>query len=235
MKRLLLLIGLVLTCGVLNAQSFEILDLQESYKGSIGDLIRAPLNFKNKTDKTVTIILRKIDTQIGSSQKNFFCPDNNCLDQRTEDYLLKIEPGQTTQNFSIGLEAGLVEGFSAIKYIVFNKSNHSESSQIELNFVVEGRPEKKSSIYTSKYITIHDVYPNPVTDYAYIEYHLHADQAKTRIVIHNILGNAVTQFDLSNAETKVKILAEQFSAGIYFYTLYVDNEGVMTRKLIVKK
>lgn len=234
MKRFLLLIGFVLVSGVLRAQSFEILDLQESYKGSIGDLIRAPLNFKNKTDKPITLVLRKVDTQIGSSQKNFFCPDNNCLDQRTEDYILKIEPGQTTQNFSIGLEAGLVEGFSAIKYIIFNKSNPTESSQFELNFDVVGRPEK-SSIYNSRFITIHDVYPNPVTDYANIEYHLHVDQVKTKIVIHNILGNAVTQYDLSNSETKVKILAEQFSAGIYFYTLYIDNEGVMTRKLIVKK
>jgi hypothetical protein len=36
-------------------------------------------------------------------------------------------------------------------------------------------------------------------------------------------------------ERSIKILADNLSAGIYFYTLYIDNEGVMTRKLIVKK
>ncbi len=234
MKRLLVLIGSILACGVLHAQSFEVLGLQEAYKGSIGDLIRAPLYFKNKTDKPITLVMRKAETQIGSSQKNFFCPDNNCLDPRTEDYILRIEPGQTSQNFSIGLETGLVEGFSAVKYFVYNKSNPNENTQIDLNFVVEGRPEK-SSIYTSRFITIHDVYPNPVTDYANIEYQLHADQVKTKIVIHNILGNAVTEYELPHSETRIKILAEQLNAGIYFYTLYIDNEGVMTRKLIVKK
>jgi hypothetical protein len=234
MKRLLLLIGSLLLCGSLHAQNFEISSLQESYKGSPGDIIRAPLYFKNKTDKTITLILRKVETQIGSTQKSFYCPDNNCLDQRTEDYTLKIEPGQTVQNFAIGLEAGLVEGFSAVKYYVYNKLNLSENVQIELNFVVEGRSEK-SSIYASRFITINDVYPNPVTDYANIEYRIHDDQVKTKIVIHNILGNAVTEYELSNSENKIKILAEQFSAGIYFYTLYIDNEGVMTRKLIVKK
>jgi len=234
MRRVLLLVGYALICGVLNAQNFEVSGLQESYKGSIGDLIRAHLRFKNNTDKPITLILRKLETQIGGTQKNFFCLDNNCLDQRTEDYILKIEPGQTLQNFSIGLEAGLVEGFSAVKYIVYNKSNPSETSQIELNFVVEGRPEK-SSIYTSRFITIHDVYPNPVTDHANIDYQLHTDHVKTKIVIHNILGNVLTEYQLPFAETRIKILAEQFSAGIYFYTLYIDNEGVMTRKLIVKK
>jgi hypothetical protein len=67
------------------------------------------------------------------------------------------------QNFSIGLEAGLAEGFSVVRYTIFNKSNPTESSTIELNYVVEGKSEK-SDIYSSKYITIHDVYPNPVID-----------------------------------------------------------------------
>ena len=229
-----LLIACILISGVLKAQNFELSGLQDSYKGSIGDLIRAPLLLKNNTEKSITLIIRKVDTQIGSTQKNFFCVDNNCLDQRTEDYIIKVEPGQTLQNFSIGLEAGLVEGFSAVKYLIYNKSNHAESRQIELNFVVEGKPEK-SNIYSSRYITIHDVYPNPVTDRANIDYQLHNDEVKTKIVIHNILGNALTEYELPYSETKVKILADNLSAGIYFYTLYIDNEGVMTRKLIVKK
>ena len=232
--RVPLLIVCILVCGIVKAQNFELSGLQDSYRGSIGDLIRAPLLLKNTSDKAITLIIRKVETQIGSTQKNFFCVDNNCLDQRTEDYIIKLEPGQTIQNFSIGLEAGLVEGFSAVKYIVYNRSNLSESRQIELNFVVDGKPEK-SNIYTSRFITIHDVYPNPVTDRANIDYQLHSDEVKTKIVIHNILGNALTEYELPYSETKVKILADQLSAGIYFYTLYIDNEGVMTRKLIVKK
>jgi hypothetical protein len=234
MKKWILLIVCVLGSGVLRAQSFEVSGLQESYKGTIGDLIKAPLRFKNNTEKPITLILRKAETQIGGTQKNFFCIDNNCLDQRTEDYILKIEPGQILQNFAIGLEAGLVEGFSEVKYIVYNKSNPAEASQIELNFIVEGKPEK-SNIYSSRFITIHDVYPNPVIDHANIDYQLHDNQVKTKIVIHNILGNALSEYELSFAETKVKILADQLSSGIYFYTLYIENEGVMTRKLIVKK
>ena len=233
MKRLILLVGVLLICVGSNAQSFEMADLQESYKGSIGDIIRAPLQFKNTTDKPITLIVRRADTQIGSSQKNFFCPENNC-DQRTEDYLLRIEPGQTLQNFSIGLEAGLMEGFSVVKYVVYNKSNPADSRHLELNFVVETKTER-NQIYNSQYITIRDVYPNPVIDHATIEYQLHVEQVKTKIVIHNILGNPVTEYDLPQSDTRVKILAEQLNAGIYFYTLYVENEGVMTRKLIVKK
>ncbi|HEY3429316.1 MAG TPA: T9SS type A sorting domain-containing protein [Cyclobacteriaceae bacterium] len=234
MKRLLLLIGCFLACGVLMAQSFEVTGLQDSYKGTIGDLIKAPLRLKNNSEKPITVILRKEDVQIGGTQKNYFCIDNNCLDQRTEDYIVKIEPGQTLQNFAVALEAGLVEGFSEVRYIAYNKSNPSEAIHVQLNFVVEGKSER-SNIYHSRYITIHDVYPNPVIDYANIDYQLHNNQVKTKIVVHNILGNALSEYELPYSENKVKILADQFSSGIYFYTLYIENEGVMTRKLIVKK
>lgn len=234
MKRLLLLVGYVFLCGSLSAQSFEVSGVQDAYKGVIGDHIRSPLRIKNKTDKTITLVIRRVDTQIGTTQKSLFCPDNNCLDLRIEEYLLKIEAGQSMQNFSIGLEAGLAEGFSVVRYTIFNKSNPTESSTIELNYVVEGKSEK-SDIYSSKYITIHDVYPNPVIDFANIDYKLHTDEVKTKIVIHNILGNTLTEYELPYLETSIKIPAEQLGAGIYFYTLYIENEGVMTRKLIVKK
>lgn len=232
--RVQLLIACMLVSGVLRAQSFELSGLQESYKGSIGDVIRVPLVLKNTSEKPITLILRKVETQIGGTQKNYFCIDNNCLDPKTEDYILKIEPGQTIQNLSIGLEAGLVEGFSEIRYSIINKSNPSDNRLIDVNFLVEGKPEK-SNIYSSRFITIHDVYPNPVTDHANIDYQLHNEDVKTKIVIHNILGNALTEYELPYSETKVKILADQLSAGIYFYTLYIENEGVLTRKLIVKK
>jgi hypothetical protein len=81
---------------------------------------------------------------------------------------------------------------------------------------------------------LHDVYPNPVSDYAYVDYKILSDRTKARIVIHNILGNSVGEYDLPLAESRIKIRTEELNAGIYFYTLYIDNEGVMTRKLVVK-
>jgi hypothetical protein len=171
--------------------------------------------------------------QAGSYQKSFFCLDNACL-EKSDELVIKLEPGQTVQNVQIGVEAGLVEGSSTIRYVVYNKSVPAEFTSLELNLAVESKPEK-SNIYTSRYITIHDVYPNPVTNYANIDYQLHSDQVKTKIVIHTILGNALYDYELPYSETRIKIPADDLNAGIYFYTLYIDNVGVMTRKLIVKK
>jgi hypothetical protein len=216
------------------AQSFEVSGLPDTQKGKIGELIRSPLRIKNISEKSILLSLRRVESQIGTSQKGLFCPDNNCTDLTSEEYQIRLEPGQTLQNFSIGLEAGLAEGFSIIKILILNKSNPTESASFDINFLVEAKPEK-SNIYTSRQITIHDVYPNPVTTFASIDYTLHADPLKTKIVLHNILGSPIKEYELSPFENKLKLNVEDLNSGIYFYTLYIDNEGVITRKLIVKK
>lgn len=234
MVRILLAALFCMTGLGLAAQNFEIAGLEESYKGSVGEVIQVPVKIKNTFDKPITLIIRRIETQIGSSQKNFFCPDNNCVDQRTDNYTIRIEPGQTLENFSIGLEAGLTEGFSSVKYQVYNKANPAEISQFDLNFVVEAKREK-GHIYSSQLITLHDVYPNPVVATARIDYDIHKENTKAKIIIHNILGSPLSVYELQSGTNSIKIDADALHPGIYFYTLYVNNEGVLTRKLMVKK
>jgi len=234
MRNLLLLVMGIAISSCVFSQGFEVASLQESYRGYIGEAINAPLRFKNTSDKAITLIIRKIDAQIGSSQKNYFCLDNNCLDHKVEDFIVKIEPGQVLNNFQVVLDAGLVSGESALRYVAFNKYNPGHSIEFDLNFVVEEKPEKQN-IYTSRFVTLKDVYPNPVTDHAFVDYKVNNDQVKAKIVVHNILGNVVGEYNLTPLENLVRVRTDDLSAGIYFYTLYVEDEGVVTRKLIVRK
>jgi hypothetical protein len=234
MKKLLWLCCFVGTVQVLTAQSFEIIGLQDNYRGLIGETIKAPLRVKNNTNNTITLILKKVSSQIGGTQKNYFCLDNNCLDQRIEDYTFKIDPDQHFNLLQVVLEAGLAQGISTVKYTLINRHNPAETLDFDLNFLVEEK-EEKQNIYSSSHIMLYDVYPNPVTDFAFVDYKVLNDQVKAKIIIHNILGNAIEEYPLPSTENKVKIRADVLNAGIYFYTLYLDSDGVITRKLIVKK
>lgn len=229
-----LLVVLLMISSLAFSQGFELTSLQDAYKGVIGENIKVPLRFKNTSDKAITLIIRKVNGQIGSSQKNYFCLDNNCYDQRVEDYIIKIDAGQTLNSLIVNLEAGLVAGESVLKYLAYNKSNPGQSLEFELNFSVEEKQDKQS-IYSSRFVMLHDVYPNPVTDQAFVDYKILNDQIKAKLVVHNLLGNVVGEYSLPILENLIRVKTDDLAAGIYFYTLYVDDEGVMTRKLIVKK
>jgi hypothetical protein len=235
MKKVLLWLCGLLVSGSLLSQSFEISGRQESYRGFIGDIITAPLIIRNTSPKAVTLAIRKGQSQIGGTQRQFICPTGYCeTEQITEDLTIRIEPGQSFANWSVAIEGGLVPLTSTVRYRITNLSNPTETVEIEYTFIVEEKA-RKSEIFNSRHITVHDVYPNPVTDFATINYKLHTETIQAKIVIHNILGSRLDEFELPYLETQVKIKAHELSGGIYFYTLYLDNEGVMTRKLIVKK
>jgi hypothetical protein len=231
---LILAVISALVVSNIHAQSFELMGLQETYRGSIGETIRVPVHFKNNSDKTIFLSIKKLSHQIGTSQKNYFCFDNICQDHKTEEYQVKIEPNQTISSLNVVLEAGLAQGVSSVKYLAFNKSNPADAIEFDVNFAVDERALKEA-IFTSEWLILHDVYPNPVKDQAVIDYTLLNDQIKAKIVIHNILGNAIEEYPLPYSENKVKIHAEVMNPGVYFYTLYLDNQGFVTRKLIVKK
>jgi hypothetical protein len=234
LKAWLLVMLLAISCWAYS-QGFEISPLQDSYKGAIGETIKVPLRLKNTSDKAITLTVRKVGEQIGSTQKNYLCVDSSCADQKAEDHIVKVEPGQTLSNLFAALEGGLVPGVSSVKYVVFNRLNPTQLLEFDVNFAVEEKSEKAPNIYSSRHITLYDVYPNPATDYANVAYKLDDDQIKAKILLHNILGNVIGEYSLPSAESAVRIKTDDLSSGIYFYTLYLDNEGVTTRKLIVKR
>ena len=218
----------------LPAQTFEVGSLQEVYRGHIGETVKVPLQLTNNTDKPISLLIRRIGANLGGTQKNYLCPENNCQDQQIQDFTIRLEPRETLNNFLIALEAGLADGASSVKYLVINRYNPAETMEFDLNFSVSERSDRES-VFSDPHIVLHDIYPNPIVDFAFINYEMTNDEVKAKIIIHNILGNLIDEYDLPSAENRVKIRAESMSAGIYFYTLYLDNEGVITRKLIVKK
>lgn len=216
------------------AQTFELLDKQESFQTSFSETIRIPLKIRNNTNKAQFYIVRKLHSDLNGTQKGYFCLDKNCLESGIEEFSKRVEPGETLQALVYVLESGIQSGQGNIKFQVFVKGNPVEAIDYAVSVSVQEK-DQKPVLFHSKDITIQDVYPNPVQDLAYMDYRIHNESITAKVVIHNILGRAINEFELSPFEDRVKIQTEDFVSGIYFYTLYLNNNGVLTRKLVVRK
>ena len=215
-------------------RQFQLPEIQETYQTNIGETIRIPIKITNQSDKPLFYIIRKAQSDLGESQKGYFCLDKNCLDTGISEFSKRIEPGETIQQLAFVLQSGLIASQHAIKFQIFPKGNQTEMQEYTVYINVHERTEKPV-LFHSKDITIQDVYPNPVQDYAYIDYRIHNENTKAKLTIHNILGKPMDEVELPTSETRIKLQTEEFTSGIYFYTLYLDNNGVLTRKLIIRK
>lgn len=229
------IISFVVLCTV-QAQNFEIVGQSGTYTGGIGERISAPVSIKNISDRPVHIIIKRIDRVIGTSQKNYFCWNGTCYAEDVNQIPLSItiEPGEIATTFESVLEAGLAAGFSTVRYLIYDRSNPSDGIEHEVTYTVEDK-ESKKTIFHSEDLSINDVYPNPVVDFVIVDYNLQKQDIKAKIIIHNVLGSIIGEYELAYLESSLKIKTEDFNPGVYFYTLYIDNDGVMTRKLIVRK
>lgn len=234
MKKILQSLLSLLLCANLYAQNFEVTGVQDSYKGFIGDVIKAPLSFKNTSSKSITLIIKKTNSLIGTSQQNYFCQDGHCLDQKVEDYSIRLEPGETLSSLQIALESGLAPGLSSVKYLIYNRHQPLDAVEVDLNFIVEERPNRQN-IYSSPNLTIQEVYPNPASHFAEVGYKILDKSVKAKIILNNVLGTTVGEYELPSLEDKIKINTDNLKEGIYFYTLYEDQKAVITKKLVINR
>jgi hypothetical protein len=234
MKLVTLFCFLLLAVGLTHAQNFDLLDKADTYTATFSQTIKIPIKIRNQSDKAQFYVIRLNDAELSGTQKGYFCLDKTCLEAGITEFSKKIEAGSTLEGLYFVLETGLIAGQYPIKFEVFARGNIQSSIHHSVNVNIEEK-QPKSFVYQSKDITIHDVYPNPVVDQAFIEYRLHTEAIKAKLVVHNILGSSMNNLDLPYSESKVKIQAEDLTPGVYFYTLYLDNIGVVTRKLIVRR
>jgi hypothetical protein len=95
--------------------------------------------------------------------------------------------------------------------------------------------------YSSPSIHIPDAaieqnYPNPVDYSTTVKYTLPQTFYSAKITITDSSGKVYKQIPLSHTGTgQITIDAKNLYAGVYFYSLYVDNTPVDTKKMILKK
>jgi hypothetical protein len=215
------------------AQNFSLVENPAALKSRIGETIRIPIRATNTSDRPVQLIIRRSQDLTGT-QKAYFCLGDDCLDPSVEEIGRKLEPGASLENVYYALETGLVGGATHVTITILNRQNLAETTSAEFAVNISDRAEK-SALFQSRDITLFDVYPNPVSDFATIDYSVHNEAVDAQIILHNILGNMVGTYTLPGLDTRAKISALELPAGVYFYTLLVNDEGVMTRKLIIRK
>jgi len=236
MKKGFLTIFFMISYVLAYTQSLQVLDTRESYDIKIGDQVRTLIKLKNVSDRTLHILVRRDETQIGSSQKTYFCWAGDCTEPDGNQMFVSqiIKPGEILETFLSVLDAGLDETVASLKYTFYDRDNPTDYIEVRLSYTIKDQVNQ-GLMYNSNRIRVSDIYPNPVSEMVYLDYTIFDEVTTAKIVFHNVLGSVVGKFELNPIERIMKINTIDFKPGVYFYTLYVENEGKVTKKLVIKR
>ncbi|WP_375561902.1 T9SS type A sorting domain-containing protein [Bernardetia sp. OM2101] len=83
-------------------------------------------------------------------------------------------------------------------------------------------------------IEISEAYPNPAAHYIQFDYRMTDRMSEGKISVYNLLGSLVGEHRLNNYDNRIQIPVDNMKAGIYFYTISVNNKSLITKKFVVK-
>jgi len=115
----------------------------------------------------------------------------------------------------------------------FERLNLSVSSLT--NNLLSSKKSDDNWLYVSDQVVVSNIYPNPASDNVSFNYIFYDAQTSVKVVVRNVLGSMVGEYMLSAQERQLTIPVERFIPGVYFYTLWVNNKSVVTKKLIIKR
>lgn len=220
----------LLICQIGYSQDFSVVNIESSLIIPHQKTITSTFYVKNyvNENKSFIISLKGSYSQGGSTA--LICYKGNCDEKNLE---INVDANEASDEIEIKFTGGL----SSFKSNMQLEVNDSETSNMTTSDIfIEVTNRKKEDIFYSKdEVLVSNFYPNPAVKFANMEYKLKPYQTNAKIVLQNVLGSQVNEYNLDPRENKLRLLTENMSPGIYFYTLFIDEEGLATRKLIVKR
>jgi hypothetical protein len=188
----------------------------------------------NTSAASVDVKVRKLEITLLSGAFNTFCW-GQCFSPSVVESPnpVAINAGQTnTTGFYADYNANGSDGETLNRYTFFDANSIGDSAWVFIKFV--STPVSIQDGVSMK-TEISSPYPNPASSRCQFSYIIPMSAIDSRIVIMDIAGNVVNTTSLVPGEGKVTVDVSYLASGIYFYSLWVYDKAIITRKLIVQK
>jgi hypothetical protein len=243
MKKAILLLATILIAGVsLNAQ-----DLYLSWDGETlgenvtvwGEPTASEMEFHaivhNNSGNGMNIKVRRTQIEIVDGTLNQFywkvlyAPS---IDE-SSNYLFVPDGGSSeTTDFYGRYIPSSKHGTSTVEYTFYNKDNEDQNVKVTVKYWASPEGIAEDAMKGGH---ISDIYPNPATNTVNLDYNLPAGLDAVEVSIVNLLGAVVKKAVATRDENKLTMNISELEAGIYFYSVLVNDEVYKTKKLIIRK
>lgn len=215
-------------------QSLELVDPIFEESISTGNTVETKLQIKNNSDHPIRLGVELDDSYHREDLISSICVGQDCNSDFDALEITTLNPGETLDDLYIHFNAGYDELTRELSLTFYEVGNPENRLSERFTYHIEN-DVSNGILFSNELLQISKVYPNPVSSVASIDYSLYDRSAPATVIVHNILGDRVLELKLDQSETSLKLPVDQFSNGVYFYTLQINGKGVTTKKFLVRK
>jgi hypothetical protein len=202
--------------------------------GDTSGTVYSYVDCTNNGVDSISVKVKKIEISLVAGSENTFCWVNCYLPTTyISDYEIKIGPGAVCNEFSGEYKAKGNIGISSVMYVFYNRSNPNDSVSVIINYdcsLGSAIPEVSQSS-----VEFSNAYPNPAGNVTSFSFSLPDVAVKEhRLIIRDMVGNIVYDEKLIDKTGTIKVNTAVLRDGVYFYSLMLEGQAYLTRKLIIK-
>ena len=186
----------------------------------------------NNSNADIKVVVKKVIIDTIPGTENYFCWTSCYIPTIYVGDSLTIKAGQTNNTHLSGdYEPFGHAGRSKIMYVFYDYNNPNDS----VAYICEYIAGSGVNISTApKTMASAKVYPNPAKSYVTVDYEIPANTSTARFEIRNIIGQTVSETQLEFGVGKQKVDVSNLQNGVYFYSVIVDNQSVISKKLVIR-
>ncbi len=187
-------------------------------------------NEKDKEEYRIGLIAQDVEKLVPEVVKTM--PDSTKAIAYTDLIALLVEAMKEQQTQVETLQAIL---YSQEQEITSLKNAVDNCCSSEMNKSILKSLAINDEIITQN-AKLFDNYPNPFNLNTVIKFEIPENSAKAKLIIHNIQGIELKSFDITNKGFgNITINGSELSAGMYLYTLLIDNKIIDTKRMLLTK
>ncbi|WP_291781957.1 T9SS type A sorting domain-containing protein [Cecembia sp.] len=235
MKNILALITCIFfMLPIVGEAQVRVLSENIEFSGKIGTSQRQSLIIQNESDQAKVYSLKFLRGNIGSSQNVKICIEEKCYNLKKDlsKVKLTLQPNEIFTDLYLEVDLGISELRGSFDLHFANTENARDVFFVEAVYEVFNPVDDETN---HKDISLGSIYPNPSNRIAQIDYEFKNPNASAKISINSFIGNPVAEYELDPLQRTLVINVADLNPGVYFYTLFVDNKNIVTKKLVVKK
>ena len=239
----LIALCVVIITSSATSQSLQIFDKSENYlpndtniyvwgDSSYATVMSVKFNVKNISAASVSFKVKKIIVDTISGSENYFCFGIHCSlsSVYVSPDVATVAPGAMDTTFSGDYRPKGHRGESVITYVFFNIANSDDSAWVVVHFNATPSVINESTLLKAE---VSNPYPNPAINYTSFNYSFPENTIHAQFILRNILGYPIKEIEIDNPKGKLLINTTDIKSGIYFYSFFVDDNLILTKKLIV--
>ena len=189
----------------------------------------------NNTGNWMKIKVRRNQVEMLDSTSSYFCW-GVCFDDDVEespDSILVPSGGSSVDDaFSGHYIPKNKNGTSMVEYMFYNMENEEQNVKVLVKYWTSPENIVEDMVNSG---SISDIYPNPAATFVNIDYEIPAEVKSAQIRIINLFGHIVKEQAIKRNKNRLTMDISELEAGIYFYTLLIDNRIYHSKKLIIQK